>query len=180
MPPVIFVYFHSKSTFTWDEMMNELKLVQDFISVESLTLLFSHLVIYAHMNWGETKLKTVYMHFISDMIISVILTKMKFQTGTWFSCQQNLPKIKWITNKHRLLCLMCMSIWNSLQGMRDEFQIVHFDRNEISFCLGDKIWSCKHYLKWNVHIKISGCFEMQPKWNFICEQDLFSCQRNSK
>ena len=73
-------------------------------------------------------------------------------------------------NKHRLLCLMCMSIWNSLQGMCDEFQnqIVHFDRNEISFCLGDKIsWSCKHYLKWNVHIKISGCFEMQPKWNFM-------------
>ena len=29
--------------------------------------------------------------------ISVILTEMKFQTGMRFSCEQNLPKLKWVS-----------------------------------------------------------------------------------
>ena len=64
--------------------------------------------------------------------ISVILTKMKSQTGMRFSCEHNLPEMKLISagsldvtfNAHvRLKQAQC----------RYGFYIGHFERNEISF-----------------------------------------------
>ena len=149
-------------------MMNELQTGTRFhfswkfhFVVQSPRYLCSH-----ELRWNKTQDSTYAFHFRYDHICDFDQNEVSnwHVVFMWTEFTQNKM------NKHRLLCLMCMSIWNSLQGMCDEFQnqIVHFDRNEISFCLGDKIsWSCKHYLKWNVHIKISGCFEMQPKWNFM-------------
>ena len=47
------------------ERRNELKPVWDFISVENLTSVVSQLSTCVHMNWGEMKLKTVWISYRS-------------------------------------------------------------------------------------------------------------------
>ena len=47
------------------ERRNELKPVWDFILVENLTSVFSQLFTCVHMNWGEMKLKTVWISYRS-------------------------------------------------------------------------------------------------------------------
>ena len=47
------------------ERRNELKPVWDFIWVENLTSVFSQLFTFVHMNWGEMKLKTVWISYWS-------------------------------------------------------------------------------------------------------------------
>ena len=72
------------------ERRNELKPLWDFISVENLTSVFSQLFTFVHMNWGEMKLKTVWISYRS------FWSKWNFKPA-WFSCEHNLPETKWIS-----------------------------------------------------------------------------------
>ena len=46
--------------------------------------------------------------------ILVILTEIKFETSMRFSCEQNLPKAKYVQTRW-ILRLMCICVWNSLR-----------------------------------------------------------------
>ena len=73
------------------ERRNELKPVRDFISVDSFFSVFRQLFTCVHMNWGEMKLKPVWIPYPS------FRPKWKFQIGMRFSCEHNLPEAKWIS-----------------------------------------------------------------------------------
>ena len=65
-----FLLFAKLSTYKFIRVVshkgrNELKLVWDFMSVENLTSMFSQLFTCIHMNWGEIKLKPVWISYQS-------------------------------------------------------------------------------------------------------------------
>ena len=67
------------------ERQNELKPVWDFISIENLASVFSQLFTCVHMNWGEIKLKTVWISY------RLFWRKWNFISGDKISCK-HYPK----------------------------------------------------------------------------------------
>ena len=108
------------------------------------------------MNWGEMKLKMVWISYRS----------LKFQAGMRFSREHNLPETKWISagsldvafNAHvRLKLNACMNfvsvIWQKW-----------------NFISGNKIL-CKHYPKWNAYtcpskyrVVFTPVWNLRPVW----------------
>ena len=147
------------------ERRNELKPEWDFISVENLTLVFSQLFTCVHMNWGEMKLKTVWISYRSFWPKVNLKAAWDFHVNIIYAKRNEYAQTRW------MLRLMRMSVWNSMQ-VRISSRSFWQKRNFIS---GDKI-SCKHYPKWNaqaypskyrVVLKCSGN-------ETSCEQNLFS------
>ena len=105
--------------------------------VQSGLCLCSH-----ELRWNETQNG---MDFIS-----VILTKMKFQSDMRLSYEQNLPETKWIStdsldvafNAHARLKLIA------------DIDFISVILTEMKFHPGDKI-SCKNYPKWNAYTCLS-------------------------
>ena len=105
--------------------------------------------------------------------ISVILTEMKFETGIRFSCEQNLPEVKWINayssdivfSAHVRLTLKLTAGVISLRSFWQKW----------NFISGDKIW-CKHYPKWysyacpSIYRVVLKC----SRNGTSCKQNLFS------
>ena len=123
--------------FTWEAKWTQTCMRFHFGSkshfgVRSALYLCSH-----DLRWNETE--------NSMDFISVILTEMKFQTSR-FSCEHNLPKIKWISidlldvvfNAH--VCLKLMQVWISYWSFWQKW----------NFSSVDKI-SSKHYPKRNAY-----------------------------
>ena len=152
------------------EMRNELKPVGDFILVENLTWCSVSSSLCSHeLRQNETQ--------ASMDFISIILTKMKFQTGMKFSYEQNLPRMKRIStdslvvafNEHVGLKLIAgvISLWLFWKKW--------------NFISNDKI-SCKHYPKWNAYIcptkywVVLKCSQNEMS----CEENLFSCRFESQ
>ena len=111
---------------------------KSYFSVLSSLYLCSH-----ELRWNETQNG---MDFIS-----VILTEMKFQTGMRFSCEQNLPEMKWISTESLDGAFNAHVRLKLIAGMNFILVIL----TEMNFILSDKI-SCKHYPKWNVHQNIGS------------------------
>ena len=97
--------------------------------------------------------------------ISVILSKMKFQTGMRFSYEQNLLETKWISAD--LLDIACNThVCLKLIADMDFKSVIWQKWNFIS---GNEI-SCKHYPKWNIGL-FWNVTKMKfrvntPGWNF--------------
>ena len=145
----------------WYEL-NELKPGWEFISVQNLTLVFSQLFTCARMNW-ETQYG---MDFIS-----VILTEMKFQTSKRFSCEQNIPKTKWISEDSLDIDSNVRVRLKLIAGI----DIISVILTEMQFHSSDKL-SCKQYPKWNTYTcpskyqVVLKCSRTEKS----CEQNLFS------
>ena len=140
------------------ERRNDLKPAWDFISVENLTLVFNQFFTCVHMNWDGIKLKPVWISYWS------FWPKWNFKPA-W-----DLPEAKWIRagsldivfNAHVHLKLMAgviplLSFWQKW-----------------SFILGDKMRTLPKMKCLRMSIKISGRFEMQPKWNIIWTELVFT------
>ena len=105
--------------------------------------------------------------------ISVMLTKMKFQTGMRFPCEHNLPETKWISTDSVDVAFnvhMCLKL---SAGM--DFTSVTLTKNiwqKWNFILGDKV-SCKNYPKWNA-------YTCPSKYRVVlkCSQNETSCEQN--
>ena len=153
------------------ERRNELKPVWDFISVENLTLVFSQLFTYVHMNWGKMKLKPVWISYWSFWL------KWNFKLVWDFHVHKIYQKENEEAQTHLILYLKCMCIWTSLRVL---FHCSHLDRNEISL----------QVIKYHVNttgnemhtysIEILGHFEMQTKWNFMWNELVFILVWNPK
>ena len=65
-------------------------------------------------------------------LIWIILIEMNFQTGSKFSCEQNLPRVKWINTD---LLNVAFNVHVSLKLIAALFHCIHFYRNEISFLM---------------------------------------------
>ena len=130
---------------------NKLKPVWDLILVENLTSVFSQLFACVHMNWGKMKLSQ-YEFRISHFDWNKILKRHEIFMWTKFTQSE--------MNKRRLVgyCFQCACAFETHCGFG--FHIDHFDRNE----LGNKV-SCKYY---------PSRFEMQPKWNVIWAELVFT------
>ena len=107
-----------------DERHNKLKPVWDFILVKNLTSVFSQLFTCVHMNWGQMKLKTVwisYRSFWSKWIFK------RHEIFMWTGFTRNEM------NRRRLVgcCVYCACTFETQGGYG--FHIGHFDRNKISF-----------------------------------------------
>ena len=121
--------------------------------------------------------------------ISVIFTKMKFQTGIRFSCEHDLPETKWISadsldvafNAHLRLKLNAGMDFISviLTEMKFHFGWYHVNttRNEIPT---PKWNTCTEMKYLHMSIKISGRFKMHPKWNFMWTELVFTLVWNLK
>ena len=108
------------STFTWEAKWRQTGMRfhfawKSYFGVQSALYLCSH-----ELRWNETQNG---MDFIS-----VILNEMKFQASMRFSCEHNLPEIKWIS-ADSLDVAFDVHVNLKLSG----FHIGNFGKNEISF-----------------------------------------------
>ena len=108
------------------ERRNELKPVWDFISVENLTSVFSQLFTCVHMNWGEMKLKTVWISYWS------FWPKLNFKPA-WDFHVNILHETKWISADS-----------------------CHFDRNEVSFLVIKYVNTIRNEMSAHVHQNIGS------------------------
>ena len=125
----LWYFYVNKCTFTWEA---KLKPVWNFILVENLTSVFSQLFTCVHMNWGEMKLKPVWISYRSFWL----------KQNLWI----NLPEVKWISadwldiafNMHVCLKLIVGLIslrsfwqkWNFISGDKTLYH-VNTIRNKI-------------------------------------------------
>ena len=106
--------------------------------------------------------------------ISIILTKMKFRTGMRFCVNRICPKQNESAQSRWILRLMRICVWTSL-------------RVWISYRSFWQKWISFRVIKYHVNttgnemsIKISDRFEMQPKWNFMWTELVFTPVWNFK
>ena len=133
-------------------------MVEDFILVENLTSVFSQPFIFVHMNWGEMKVKLIWISNQS------FWPKWNCKLAWDFHVNKIYPKRNELAQAIWILSLTRTYARNSLRvlfhcGHKIKIKI-KFDRNKISFC--DKV-SYKRYPKWRKSIKLSGRLEIQPK-----------------
>ena len=147
------------------ESRNELKPVWDFISVETLTSVFSQLFSCVDMNWGEMKLKTVWISNRSFWPTWNVKPAWDFHVNIIYSKRNELAQTHWMLRLMRMCVWNSMPVWISYRSFRQKW----------NFISGNRI-SCKHHPKWNAHTCPSKYrVTLKYCWNETsCEENLFS------
>ena len=94
---IMFLY---KSTFTWD-----------FISVESLNLVFSQFFTCIYLHWGQMKLKLVWISYRSFWPKWNFKPVWDFHVNKIYLKRNELAQTRWIVH------IMSMCVWKSFMGV---------------------------------------------------------------